>query len=162
MNEVFFGCMTCRVLVNAGYRWATSTLEEPAIIARDRPVEPAAVTAAPDYWRPPDGADSLWLSEGVLPRVRNFLRAHGTHTLRFGDFEDLAGTEDTAFLDWLDVSVEPVVGPRRPRINSSEHSRPSANARSTPKNGPVSGSASPAPPKPVRTWLGTHHDAVVR
>lgn len=112
MNDVFFACMTCRVLADAGYRWATSTLEAPGIVARERAVDTQVVRGASEYWSPPEGSDSLWLTDGVLPKVRVFLEEHATHTLRFGDFADLAGTEDTAFLDWLDVSVSPEPSPR--------------------------------------------------
>jgi hypothetical protein len=104
--------MTCRVLADAGYRWATSTLEASGIVDRERAVSPEAVRGASEYWSPPEEPDSLWLIDGVLPRVRAFFEKHAAHTLRFGDFEELAGTKDTAFLDWLDASVRPELSPR--------------------------------------------------
>jgi len=112
MNDVFFGCVTCRVLADAGYRWATSTLESPGIVERGASVNAAAVRAASEYWSPPEEPASRWLIDGVLPRVRTFLESHASHELRFGDFEELAGTNDTAFLDWLDLSVDPEFSPR--------------------------------------------------
>lgn len=112
VNDVFFGCMTCRVLVDAGYRWAWSMLEARGIVTRDNLIEAQRMLTAPGYWSPPDEPNSLWLVEGVLPRVQAFLQTHRSHTLRFGDFEELAGTADAAFLDWLDLSRDSAVGPR--------------------------------------------------
>jgi hypothetical protein len=98
-------------MVDAGYRWATSTLEEAGIVERDQPISGGAVLAAPLYWLP-DEPGSAWLIEGVLPRVRDFLSAHSEHEVRFGDLDELAGSDDFGFLDWLDVSADAVITPR--------------------------------------------------
>ena len=112
MNDIFFGCLTCRILVDAGYRWAWSMLEARSIVTRGNLIEAERVLTARDYWSPPDEPNSTWLVEDVLPRVRTFLQTHESHTLRFGEFEDLAGPAELAFIDWLDLSVDPDVGPR--------------------------------------------------
>jgi hypothetical protein len=111
MNDVFFGCNACLVMVDAGYRWATSNLERVGIIDRDNPVSNQAVLQASAYWSP-EGAGTAWLTDGVLPRVDAFLRAHFDHDVRFGTFEDLVGPDDFGFLNWLDASADPDATPR--------------------------------------------------
>jgi hypothetical protein len=112
VNDVFFGCMTCRVRVDAGYRWAWATLEAPGIVARGASVDLDRVLATPEYWSPPDEPNSRWLTDDILPRVETFLHTHRGHSLCFGDLEQIAGTDELVFLDWLDLSAEPDVGPR--------------------------------------------------
>jgi hypothetical protein len=109
MNEVFFACPTCRVLVDAGYRWATSTLR--GIVERRVPFSAARLATAAEYWSA-SGEDSEWLTDEVLPDVRRFLDAHADHELLFGDLEEIIGLELLDELDWLDVSREPDPGPR--------------------------------------------------
>lgn len=104
--------MSCRVLVDAGARWATSTLEGEGIVSRSAPADAAAVLAARAYWEPGADATSVWLSLDVLPKVRAFLGEHAKHELRFGDEDELMGTQDAAFLDWLDLSEAALLTPR--------------------------------------------------
>lgn len=111
-KSCYFACMSCRALVDAGARWASSALETSEVVSRARPVDPAAVLAARDYWEPAEDATSDWLKLDVLPKVRTFLEEHAKHELRFGDEEELMGADDAAFLDWLDLSESPIVTPR--------------------------------------------------
>ena len=107
---MYLACAGCRVLVDAGYRWATWTLERPGIVERKAPVDGRRVLAASEYWSPKE--DLEWLEKDVLPRVRTFLETHADHQLRFGDSEQIMGLDELAFLEWLDVSKAPKVGPR--------------------------------------------------
>jgi putative acetyltransferase len=104
--------MSCRALVDAGARWAVTTLESDRLVSRSAPVDPAAVLAARAYWEPAADATSDWLNLDVLPKVRSFLQEHAKHELRFGDEDEIMGTQDAAFLDWLDLSEAPIATPR--------------------------------------------------
>jgi len=113
MKSCYFACMSCQTLVDAGARWATSTLEGNGVVSRSAPVDAAAVLAARAYWEPGADATSDWLSLDVLPKVRAFLGEHAKHaSLRFGDEGELMGAQDAAFLDWLDLSEAPIATPR--------------------------------------------------
>lgn len=111
MNDVYFGCRSCRILVDAGYRWATSTLEASGVVSRGDGVDVARVLACSSYWSPSGEESNGWLNDMLL-RVRTFLERHVDHSLVFGDFEAVMGSEEAAFLDWLDVSSTPEIGPR--------------------------------------------------
>lgn len=111
MNDVYFGCRTCRILVDAGYRWAASVLEASGVVSRGDGVDVARVLECSPYWSPSEEESTGWLKD-VLLRVRAFLERHADHGLVFGDFEAVMGPEEAAFLDWLDVSSTPEIGPR--------------------------------------------------
>jgi hypothetical protein len=111
MNSVYFGCKACRTLVDAGYRWATSTLETSGVVALGGAVDVARVLEHGPYWSPSKEEANDWLTDGLL-RARAFLEAHADHAIVFGDVETIEGPEEAAFLDWLDVSATPEVGPR--------------------------------------------------
>ena len=111
MNEVYFVCQDCRVLLDAGYRWAVSTLVNvPGFRDSGGLVCVDAVFAAPEYWNPPDEPDALWLKAEVLPSVRVFLSEHRNHRIDFGDFDVLVGCENS--LDWLQIGYWPELTPR--------------------------------------------------
>jgi hypothetical protein len=111
MNNVYFACEDCRVMVDAGYRWAAHTLEESGIVGRRQTVSAERVLAAVTYWDAPSDLESKWLDE-VLPTVRAFLETHGQHRLTYGDAEEIVGLEPTAMFDWLDAGYLPEMTPR--------------------------------------------------
>lgn len=112
MNDVYFACESCRVMVEAGYRWAYWELEHCGVVQHGAPVAVAAVRAAGGYWRPGGDPASQWLNDKVLPVVWSFLDAHVSHALTYGDVEEVAGIKPQAVFDWLDVSHSPELTPR--------------------------------------------------
>lgn len=110
MNNVYFACSHCKVLVDAGYRWAMQLLHSGAI-TRGVPFAPERVLAESEYWSP-EGEDGAWLRNDVLPHARAFFAAHASHNLIFGDEEEIMGLEPEAFLDWLDTSKAGELSPR--------------------------------------------------
>lgn len=108
MNDVYFACMDCREMVDAGYRWAHWALERTGVVERLRPVTADAIFSAPAYWNASGEPDSEWVSEEVLPRVRVFLEKHRNHRLTYGESEDICGAGDDV-LGWLDHSQLPMV-----------------------------------------------------
>lgn len=111
MNDVYFACKDCRVLLDAGCRWALSTLVDAAgfreasgLVCID------AVSASPECWNPPDEPDSRWLKMEILPSVHAFLSEHRNHRIDFGEFGALV--RDESFLDWLQIGYGPEPTPR--------------------------------------------------
>ena len=103
MNNVYFACRTCKIFVDAGYRWCYWALEEPGVVEPGKPVNVGAVLNASQYWH--GAQEAAWLQE-LLPKVRAFLERHGAHDLIYGDSEDIGtvpmSDDDYSFLDWLD------------------------------------------------------------
>lgn len=91
-------------MIDAGYRWAFSLLEEPNIVSRASPISASEVLGAVEYWAPPDNGLNPELASTVLPAVREFLKAHREHELHYGDFFEITGAEPQATLEWLDRS----------------------------------------------------------
>ena len=85
MNNRYFACPSCRIYVDAGYRWAYWLLEDPGLVDLNEGVEVPAVLAHTDYWNPPAEERSQWLCERVLPAVRRFLTDHGDHGIVYID-----------------------------------------------------------------------------
>jgi len=111
MNEVYFTCEDCRVMLDAGYRWAAMTLPDlPGFRDSRGKVCVDVVSAASEYWNPPDDAASHWLRNEVLPSVRAFLAAHLGHRIDFGDFDHLLICADA--FDWLQIGYGPEPTPR--------------------------------------------------
>jgi hypothetical protein len=108
MNCVYFACDDCKVLVDAGYRWASGLLEDSGFVSRTSPVAVHIVRSATEYW----SAGAPWLRDEVLPGVRAFLSKHEGHRLRYGDEEEIEGTGEYAFLDWLEVGYDATASPR--------------------------------------------------
>jgi hypothetical protein len=112
MNDVYFACLSCRVMTDAGYRWAYWTLEHPGVVKRGEAISAGAVFAAREYWSGVEVEESAWLRGEVLPTVRTFLEAHGAHHLTYGDHEQLTGDEPKAFLEWLEIGPAASPTPR--------------------------------------------------
>ena len=112
MNNVYFGCLDCKIYVDAGYRWAYWSLEETGIVNRKDVVSADAVFAAQEYWNPGQGEVSRHLTE-ALGSARTFLEIHRTHALIYGDDyrlykEDMEGE----YLDWMEVGEGADLSPR--------------------------------------------------
>jgi hypothetical protein len=101
VNSVYFACQKCRVMVDAGYRWAYWRLEHAGIVRPGAPVSAQEVFSATSYWSPPD--ESTWLIDEILPAVRSFLEEHGEHLLTYGDEEEIVGLDPVAIFGWLEV-----------------------------------------------------------
>ena len=112
MNNVYFACEGCRMMVNAGYRWAYWELEHHGVVQRRKAVSVEAVLAAVAYWAPDAEPPSKWLTDEVLPAVRLFLDVHSSRQLTYGDVEEIVGTDPAALFDWLDFSHLPDLTPR--------------------------------------------------
>jgi hypothetical protein len=100
VNCVYFACETCKVYVDAGYRWAYWTLEHPGAVQRGKRLSLASVLAAEEYWTPE--VDAEWLV-GILSRASCFLKCHADHPLLYGEYEEVIGDPDwetQQFLDW--------------------------------------------------------------
>jgi len=100
MNNLYFACTSCKVFVDAGYRWAYFTLEEAGVVKQGTAVDAELVLAAQEYWSPEPDDSSKWLLEEVLPSVRVFLEQHRTHTVVFGD-RDMFDKGPDWFLEWM-------------------------------------------------------------
>jgi len=102
MNNLYFICPSCKVFIDAGYRWAYWTLEDAGVVARDQTVDPQKVFAAEEYWNPEKDDISKWLYDEVFPSVRAFLEEHGSHDVVFDEhdrFRDEGGVN--WFLEWI-------------------------------------------------------------
>ncbi|MBD2020536.1 hypothetical protein H6F43_10085 [Leptolyngbya sp. FACHB-36] len=100
MNDLYFACKNCKVFVDAGYRWAYWTLEQPGIVKRKEVIVAEVVLSAEEYWNPDLGEGSNWLYKGVLLSVREFLAIHREHEIIFGEYEDFISWDDESFLEW--------------------------------------------------------------
>ena len=112
MNNLYFACTDCKVYVDAGYRWAYWSLEEPAVVRRGRPVSVESVLAAEEYWTPYKTESADWLYEKVLPSVRHFLERHKHHRIIYGNMADFLPSDGEGFLDWLQLGFMPQLLPR--------------------------------------------------
>src|SRR2546426_1899990 len=112
MNNLFFACTECRTYIDAGYRWALWSLEEPGVVTRDRPVSVESVLSAREYWSPPRTAGADWLYAEVLPSVRRFLEEHRCHRIVFGNTADFLSPDGDGLLDWMQVGFLPLLLPR--------------------------------------------------
>jgi hypothetical protein len=101
MNNLYFACTSCKVFVDAGYRWAYWTLEEAGVVKRRNIVDPGSVLAAEEYWNPEPDDRSKWLLEEVLPSVRRFIQEHGEHTIVFDESDVFHDTGPDWFLEWI-------------------------------------------------------------
>ena len=110
MNDLYFVCETCKIRVEAGYRWATSHLGHDAKIAEyGHLVDARDILNYKPFWTLPDGDEYNWLRK-LLPIVRTFLECHEPHGIRFGD--DVTFPESYFGFEWLDVSPSPDLVPR--------------------------------------------------
>lgn len=112
MNFLYFACVDCTIYIDAGYRWAYWELEHTGVVSRQAPVKVDAVFAAKSFWNPPKDGNSQWLYEGVFPPLREFLEAHNTHRIVFGENVDFAPDNDDYYLTWLQVGYSPKPTPR--------------------------------------------------
>ena len=110
MTNLYFACTDCKVYVDAGYRWASWWLEEPAVVARGESVSVDSVLSASEYWSPVKSDSADWLYSEVLPSVRHFLSEHKSHRIVFGNTADFFGGDD--LLDWMQVGFLPLLLPR--------------------------------------------------
>lgn len=110
MNEPYFVCETCKVRVEAGYRWATAHLYHDArIIEFGRFFNVHDLLDYEPFWKIPIEAEYNWLRE-LLPVIHGFLIAHEPHGIRFGD--DVTFPESYFGMDWLDISPSADLVPR--------------------------------------------------
>jgi hypothetical protein len=112
VNDVYFACQKCHVMVEAGYRWAYWKLEQTGYVRRRAAVSAQSVALAVSYWSPPDEPASTWLKQRILPAVRSFLTDHGEHPLTYGDAEEIAGPDPVALWDWLEIGDTADATPR--------------------------------------------------
>jgi len=112
MNNLYFACIDCKVYVDAGYRWALWSLEEPGIVKRGIPISVDSVFAASEYWTPWNTGSAEWLQSEVLPSVRRFLEEHRKHRLVFGNTADFLSQDGDGILDWMQVGFSPALLPR--------------------------------------------------
>lgn len=110
MNDPYFICETCKIRVEAGYRWATSHLGSDAgIVEFGRTFNVRDALNYRPFWDLPNGDEYNWLRE-LLPVVRAFLEHHEFHAIRFGD--DVSFPESYFGFEWLDISPSPDLVPR--------------------------------------------------
>jgi hypothetical protein len=101
VNNIYFFCESCKVFVDAGYRWAYWTLEEPGIVRRDEAVDSDLVMATQEYWNPERDDRSQWLIKEVLPSVRHFFEEHRAHRIIFGEGDIVFDASPDWFLEWI-------------------------------------------------------------
>lgn len=112
MTNLYFACTDCKVYVDAGYRWAAWSLEEPGIVKRGKPVSVDRVLSAREYWTPAKTDGAQWLYNEVLPSVRRFLEEHRCHRVVFGNTGDFLSLDGNGLLDWMQVGFLPLLLPR--------------------------------------------------
>lgn len=111
MNDLYFACCSCKIYIDAGYRWAYWQLKEEGIVARGQAVDIANVLAADGYWHPPQDEHSRWLADDIFPGLRQFLQDHQSHCIVFGEDEDFAPSEADA-LEWMQIGYALMPTPR--------------------------------------------------
>lgn len=99
-------------MTDAGYRWAYCQLERPQVVCQASRVSAADVFATASYWRGSEVDESPWLRDEILPIVRAFLETHGEHDIVYGEYEQIAGDEPRAFLEWLELGPNASPTPR--------------------------------------------------
>ena len=109
MNNVYFACEGCRMMVDAGYRWAYWELEHHGVVQRRKAVSVEAVLATAAYWAPDAEPPSKWLTDEVLPAVRLFLDVHSSHQVTYGDVEEIVGDRSGSALRL--ARLQPLAGP---------------------------------------------------
>lgn len=102
MNDLYFACTDCKTYTDAGYRWAYFHLEHAGVVARRKEVSIEAVLKAEAFWHPPSDESSRWLSQDILPALKEFFAEHKAHRVVFGELEELAPEEDY-YVDWTQV-----------------------------------------------------------
>lgn len=102
MNCRHFGCPRCRTYVDAGYRWAYWTLEEPGVAVMGEWIDVARLLACHEYWNPPPDEQSHALVHETLPRVRRYVDAHRDHGLIYLE-DDMVFDPDGPCHDWLEI-----------------------------------------------------------
>jgi len=112
MTNLYFACTDCKIYIDAGYSWASWTLEEADVVKRGDSISVEAVLAAEDYWNPPRSESSTWLYNGILPSVHRFLEDHREHVIIFATITEFLSTGDERFLDWMQVGFMPQLLPR--------------------------------------------------
>jgi hypothetical protein len=105
MNCVYFACPHCLKCIDAGYRWAASTLEAKEIVQQTKPVSIERVLAANEYWDVETEPGADWLRDKVLPKVRLFLAEHRSHLILYVDEDWLSNREDDFSEQWLEVET---------------------------------------------------------
>lgn len=112
MNNLYFACMDCRVYVDAGYGWASWSLEETGAVRRGEPVSVDLVLSAEEYWDPSESESADWLNKEVLPAVKVFLHEHEAHRIVYGNTAEFLPSDSEGFFDWMQVGFEPLLLPR--------------------------------------------------
>lgn len=112
MNNLYFACTDCKAYVDAGYRWASWSLEETEVVRRGGRVCVESVLSAEEYWKPSETESADWLNKEVLPAVKVFLHEHKTHKIVYGNTADFLPPDGDGFLDWMQVGFEPQLLPR--------------------------------------------------
>lgn len=102
MNNVYFACLDCKIMCEAGYRWAYWELDHPGIVTKGERIDLQQVLAATAYWNP-GGRANDWLTE-TLSHARSFIEKHQSHALAYGEWESFHEADASAF-DWLDESL---------------------------------------------------------
>jgi hypothetical protein len=102
MNSRNFACSNCCCYTDAGYRGAYGLLEEPGIVQLGQSVDVQQVFKHDEYWNPPDGENSAWLCNEILPTVRYFLRTHMAHKVLYVE-DDQIFDENSVMFNWVEV-----------------------------------------------------------
>jgi hypothetical protein len=104
MNTPYFACLSCRIYIESGYRWAYWQLEHPGVVQHNEGVNVEAVLACTEYWSPPEQERSDWLCERVLPAVRRFLNDHREHGIVYTD-QDVIYNEESLYYGWSEIEI---------------------------------------------------------
>ena len=102
MTFVFFACIDCKIYTSAGDRWAYGTLERPGVVNYTDPVDVDVVLQTAAYWNPEEESWRKYLKD-VFPAVKDFLDAHRTHRIVFGNIERFAPDYDDYNFEWMEV-----------------------------------------------------------
>jgi hypothetical protein len=122
MNDRSFACSNCRCYTDAGYRWAYWQLEEPGVVQLAQTVDVQQVLKYDGYWKPPEGENSTWLCDEILPTVRLFLQTHIAHRILYIETDQIY-VENSEMSDWVEVEYTSVKQAERSSIELSQHSQ---------------------------------------
>ena len=102
MNNLYLFCEDCKIYIDVGYRWAYWTLEDKGIVTRKAKVDPQRILQTQEYWSP-EGKNSEWLLQEVLPSINKFLKEHENHSILYGEFDDIINSYDETIFEWKSI-----------------------------------------------------------
>lgn len=103
MNDRLFACHKCRVYIDAGYRWAYWTIEDPGVVHLREVVNIDRLLSCSEYWNPSSEESNEYLSQ-VLPATSQFINKHRDHGVLYLQSDDI-DCEDSLIQNWTEIET---------------------------------------------------------